>query len=45
MAQGLGVLLISSDLPEVLGMADSILVIQGPSCVAELPRVAQRKPL
>jgi rhamnose transport system ATP-binding protein len=36
--EGLGILLISSDLPEVLGMADRILVMHRGRLVAELPR-------
>lgn len=35
--QGLAVLLISSDLPEVLGMSDRIAVMRGGTLVAELP--------
>ena len=35
--QGVGILLISSDLPEVLGMADRILVMQEGRLAAELP--------
>jgi rhamnose transport system ATP-binding protein len=38
--RGLGILLISSDLPEVLGMADRILVMHRGRLVAELPRGA-----
>lgn len=38
--QGLGILLISSDLPEVLGMADRILVMHRGKLVAELARGA-----
>ena len=36
--QGLGIVLISSDLPEVLGMADRILVMHRGRLVSELPR-------
>ncbi len=35
--EGLAVLLISSDLPEVLGMSDRIAVMRGGTIVAELP--------
>jgi ABC-type sugar transport system ATPase subunit len=35
---GMAVLLISSDLPEVLGMSDRLLVMRGGRMVAELPR-------
>ena len=35
--QGLAVLLISSDLPEVLGMSDRIAVMRGGTIVATLP--------
>jgi ABC-type sugar transport system ATPase subunit len=35
--QGLGVLLISSELPEVMGMSDRILVMRGGRLVAEFP--------
>ncbi len=37
-AQGLAVLLISSDLPEVLGMSDRIAVLRGGTVAALLPR-------
>jgi rhamnose transport system ATP-binding protein len=36
-AEGIAVLLISSDLPEVLGMSDRIAVMRGGTLVAELP--------
>jgi rhamnose transport system ATP-binding protein len=36
-AEGLGVLLISSDLPEVLGMSDRIVVMRGGTVTAMLP--------
>jgi rhamnose transport system ATP-binding protein len=36
-AEGLAVLLISSDLPEVLGMSDRIAVMRGGTIVAQLP--------
>jgi rhamnose transport system ATP-binding protein len=36
--QGMGILMISSDLPEVLGMADRLLVMHRGRLVAELPR-------
>jgi len=36
--EGMGILLISSDLPEVLGMADRILVMHRGRLVAHLPR-------
>jgi rhamnose transport system ATP-binding protein len=40
-AEGLAVLMISSDLPEVLGMSDRILVMRGGTIVAELPHGAE----
>jgi rhamnose transport system ATP-binding protein len=39
-AEGLAVLMISSDLPEVLGMSDRIIVMRGGVIVAEFPRGA-----
>ncbi|EDY19366.1 ABC transporter-related protein [Chthoniobacter flavus Ellin428] len=36
-AEGLAVLMISSDLPEVLGMSDRVLVMRGGTIVAEFP--------
>ena len=39
-AEGLAVLMISSDLPEVLGMSDRILVMRGGTIVAEFPQGA-----
>ncbi|HUR59235.1 MAG TPA: ATP-binding cassette domain-containing protein, partial [Opitutaceae bacterium] len=35
--EGLAVLMISSDLPEILGMSDRIAVMQGGTITAELP--------
>ena len=37
-AQGMAILMVSSDLPEVLGMADRILVMREGRLVAEIPR-------
>ena len=37
-AQGMGILMISSDLPEVLGMSDAVLVFRDGRCVARFPR-------
>lgn len=37
-AQGLGILMISSDLPEVLGMSDRVLVMSGGRIAGELSR-------
>ena len=35
--QGIGIILISSDLPEILGMSDRILVMRGGGIAAEIP--------
>jgi rhamnose transport system ATP-binding protein len=40
-AEGLAVLMISSDLPEVLGMSDRVVVMRGGTIVAEFPRGAE----
>jgi len=37
-AQGLAVIMISSELPEILGMSDRVAVMRGGTIVAELPR-------
>ena len=37
---GMAVLLISSELPEILGMSDRVLVMRGGALVADLPRAA-----
>jgi ABC-type sugar transport system ATPase subunit len=37
-AQGLGILLISSDLPELLGMSDRVVVVHAGRTAGELPR-------
>ncbi len=37
-AEGLGILMISSDLPEVLGMSDRVVVMRSGRTVGELPR-------
>ena len=39
-ASGIAVLMISSELPEVLGMADRVLVLREGRLIAELPRSA-----
>jgi ribose transport system ATP-binding protein len=36
----MAVLLISSELPEILGMSDRVLVMRGGTLVADLPRAA-----
>ncbi|MFE7651242.1 D-xylose ABC transporter ATP-binding protein, partial [Streptomyces phaeoluteigriseus] len=36
--QGMGILMISSELPEVLGMADRVLVMREGRITAEIPR-------
>jgi len=37
-ARGLGILMISSELPEVLGMSDRVLVMKNGTLVAEFDR-------
>jgi len=37
--QGLGVLMISSELPEIMGMSDRVLVMRSGRIVAEFPRM------
>ena len=37
-AQGLTILMISSELPEILGMSDRVLVMREGRLVAEIPR-------
>jgi ABC-type sugar transport system ATPase subunit len=37
-ARGLGILLISSELPEILGMSDRVIVMHGGTIVGELSR-------
>ena len=39
-AEGLAILMISSELPEILGMSDRVLVMRQGRIVAELPRAA-----
>ena len=36
--EGMGIIMISSDLPEVLGMSDRVLVFRGGRITADLPR-------
>jgi rhamnose transport system ATP-binding protein len=38
--QGLGIVLISSELPEVLGMSDRVVVMREGNVTAELPRAS-----
>jgi rhamnose transport system ATP-binding protein len=38
--QGMAILMISSELPEVLGMADRVLVMREGRITAEIPRAA-----
>jgi rhamnose transport system ATP-binding protein len=42
--EGLAILMISSELPEVLGMSDRILVMRGGRIVAEVDRATPRRP-
>ena len=39
-AEGLAILMISSELPEILGMSDRVLVMRQGRLVAEFPRAA-----
>ena len=41
--QGLAILMISSELPEVLGMSDRVLVMNGGRIVAEFDRADGRR--
>ena len=42
-AEGMAILMISSELPEVLGMADRVLVMREGRLIAELARARRRR--